>query len=120
MHGATCPKQLSAPAVVDVFCRIISKVAARGRDAGLDDLLEHPAKNISIAETLVAGARECRMIRDSILDTELAEPAIGEVHLYFAADQSLRADRKDIHKWNMAHDATCVSGRRERVGKINR
>src|SRR5580704_11209869 len=36
------------------------------------------------------------MIRHSILDTELAEPAIGEVHLYFTADQSLRADRKDI------------------------
>jgi hypothetical protein len=36
------------------------------------------------------------MIRDSILDTELAEPAIGEVHLHFSTDQSLRADRKDI------------------------
>src|SRR5665811_2094498 len=36
------------------------------------------------------------MIRDSVLDTELAEPAIGEVHLHFTADQSLRADRKDI------------------------
>jgi hypothetical protein len=36
------------------------------------------------------------MIRDSILDTELAEPAIGEVHLYFPTDQSLRADRKDV------------------------
>ena len=36
------------------------------------------------------------MIRDSILDTELAEPAIGEVHLHFTTDQSLRADRKDI------------------------
>ena len=36
------------------------------------------------------------MIRDSVLDTELAEPAIGEVHLHFTADQPLRADRKDI------------------------
>src|ERR1700755_709132 len=36
------------------------------------------------------------MIRHSILDTELAEPAIGEVHLHFTADQPLRADRKDI------------------------
>src|SRR6202022_4613491 len=36
------------------------------------------------------------MIRDSILDAELAEPAIGEVHLHFTVDQSLRADRKDI------------------------
>jgi hypothetical protein len=30
------------------------------------------------------------MIRDGILDTEPAEPAIGEVHLDFAADQALR------------------------------
>src|SRR5206468_7582242 len=37
-----------------------------------------------------------RMIRDSVLDTELAEPAIGEVHLHFTADQPFRADRKVI------------------------
>src|SRR5664279_5903972 len=36
------------------------------------------------------------MIRDSILDAEPAEPAIGKVHLHFTADQPLRADRKDI------------------------
>jgi hypothetical protein len=36
------------------------------------------------------------MIRNSVLDTELAEPTIGEVHLHFTADQSFRADRKDI------------------------
>src|SRR2546421_11573997 len=45
-----------------------------GRNARLDDPFEHPAENISLAETLVAGARERRMIRHSILDTELAEP----------------------------------------------
>ena len=43
-------------------------------------------------KTLVAGTRECRMIRDSILDTELAEPAIGEVYLHFH-DQSNRSER---------------------------
>src|ERR1700676_364547 len=67
-----------------------------GRNARLDDPFKHAAKNISLAEALVAGARERRMIRDSVLDPELAEPTIGEVHLYFTADQSLRADRKDI------------------------
>ena len=36
------------------------------------------------------------MIRNGVLDTELAEPAIGEVHLHFTTDQSFRADRKDI------------------------
>ena len=45
----------------------------------LDDPLEQATKNVSLAETLVPGARECRMIQDSILDTELSEPATGEV-----------------------------------------
>ena len=59
-----------------------------GRNARLDDPLEHTTDNISLAEALVAGARERRMIRDSILDTELAEPAIGEVHLHFTTGMS--------------------------------
>jgi hypothetical protein len=36
----------------------------------------------SIAEAFVAGARKRPMMRYSILDPELAEPAIGEVHLH--------------------------------------
>src|SRR3954451_15563173 len=36
------------------------------------------------------------MIWDRILNAELAEPAIREVHLNFATDQPLRADRKYI------------------------
>jgi hypothetical protein len=67
-----------------------------GCNASLHDTLEYSAKNIPLTETLVAGTRERRMIGDSVLDAELAEPAIGEVHLHFTADQSLRADRKDI------------------------
>src|SRR4029077_5169939 len=67
-----------------------------GRNARLDDTFKHVAKNIPLAKTLVAGTRKCRMIRDSLLDTEPAEPAIGQVHLHFTADQPLRADRKDI------------------------
>lgn len=35
-------------------------------------------------------------IRDSVLDTELAESPKGEVHLYFTSDQPLRTERKDI------------------------
>ncbi|KRR04372.1 hypothetical protein CP49_21555 [Bradyrhizobium valentinum] len=67
-----------------------------GSNTRLDNSLEHATENLSLAEALIAGARERRMIWDSILDTELAEPAIGEVHLHFTTDQSLRADRKDI------------------------
>jgi hypothetical protein len=29
------------------------------------------------------------MVRDGIFDAEFAEPAIGEVHLHFTADQPL-------------------------------
>jgi hypothetical protein len=36
------------------------------------------------------------MIRDGVLDTELAEPAVGKVHLHFTTDQQLRADRNYI------------------------
>jgi hypothetical protein len=44
-------------------------------------LLKHAAKNIPLAEVLVAGTRKRRMIRDGVLEAELAEPAIGEVPL---------------------------------------
>lgn len=39
--------------------------------------------------SLIAGTRERRMIRHGILDTEFAEPAIGEAHLYFTTGQNL-------------------------------
>jgi hypothetical protein len=34
------------------------------------------------------------MIRDSVLDTELAEPVIGEIHPHFTTDQPFRPDCK--------------------------
>jgi hypothetical protein len=37
-----------------------------------------------------------RMIRDLVLDAQAAEPAIGQVHLRFAAQQPLRADGKHV------------------------
>src|ERR1700755_161950 len=59
------------------------------------------------------------MIRHSILDTELAEPAIGEVHLHFTADQPLRADRKDIPH-NQHPDHQFWIDRRATHGRIMR
>jgi hypothetical protein len=53
-----------------------------GRHACLDEPLEHATEYVSPAETLIAGTRKCRMIRGSVLEAELAEPAIGEVHLH--------------------------------------
>src|SRR5437764_9933486 len=47
------------------------------------------------------------MIWDRMLNAELAEPAIREVHLNFATDQPLRADRKDIsHDQHPDHRST--------------
>src|SRR5947208_13951794 len=36
------------------------------------------------------------MIRDGVLNAELAKPTIGEVHLHLATDQPLRTDCEDI------------------------
>src|SRR5262245_18595055 len=66
------------------------------RDASLHHALEHAPKDITLAEPLVARARERGMIGDLVLDAQAAEPAIGQVHLYLTAQQPLRSDRKNI------------------------
>jgi len=45
-----------------------------GHNACLDDTFEQATNGISLAESLIASPREGRMIWDSILDAELAEP----------------------------------------------
>jgi hypothetical protein len=73
----------------------------------IDDPLEYAAKNIAIAETLVAGAGERRMMRHSILDTELEEPAIGED----GPTMSVRGGEKRISRLGSptsAFDPGCV------------
>ena len=66
------------------------------RQARLDDTLEHMAEEIAIAEPLVAGTRERRMVGDLGLDAQTAEPAIGQVHLHLAAQRPFRADREHV------------------------
>jgi hypothetical protein len=92
--GETYPHNWHVDAIAYQLMRVTANQT--GCDAGLDNLFEHAAKNLSLTEAFVAGARKRRMIRDSVLDAKLAEPAIGEVHLNFTADQPFRADRKDI------------------------
>jgi hypothetical protein len=46
------------------------------REASFNDTLGHTAKNISLAETLVADPRERRVVRDGIFDAEPTKPAI--------------------------------------------
>jgi len=67
-----------------------------GCNTSLDDALEDAAKNLSLTEALIAGTRKHRMIGDSVLDAEPAEPAVGKIHLHFATEQPFRTDRKNI------------------------
>src|SRR5262249_48483365 len=111
LHRAARPRRIAIPAPILTrdrallvgICldqaRVDRKAFATdqtGHNARIDDMFEYATNDISFAEALIARPREGRMIRDSILDTELAEPSIGEVHLHFAAKQPLRADREDI------------------------
>ena len=66
------------------------------RDARLDDALEHAPEDIAVAEALVAGARERRVVRDLVLDAQAAKPSVRQVHLHFAAQQPLRADGEHV------------------------
>ena len=67
-----------------------------GHDTGLDNTLEDPAKDATVAEPFVARSRECRMIGDLVFYAELAEPAVGEVHLHLATQQPLGAKAENI------------------------
>src|SRR5207249_2689559 len=62
------------------------------RDAYPDDTLEHTAEYLAVAEALVAGARERRMIGDLVLDAEATEPAIGEIEPDLTAQRAFRAN----------------------------
>jgi hypothetical protein len=48
-------------------------------------MFEDVTKDIMIAKALVAGARECRVIRDPVFYAMAAKPAIGEIALNHAA-----------------------------------
>jgi hypothetical protein len=55
------------------------------RHASLDDTFEHVAKNIVVAEPLVACTREHRVIRQLVLNAKPTEPTIGKIDLNFTA-----------------------------------
>src|SRR5664280_532057 len=67
-----------------------------GCDTSLDHTLEYLTKDAAVAEALIASTRERRMIRDLVLDAELAKPAIGKVHLYLTTQQPLGSQPKNI------------------------
>ena len=67
-----------------------------GRDAPRHHALEHPPQGIAVAKAFVPGAAKHRMIGNLIFDTQLAKPAIGQVHLHLRAEPPLRTDRKHV------------------------
>jgi len=66
------------------------------RDAGGYNPLEHAAEHLALAEALVPGAREDRVVRDRVLDAQTTKPAIRQIDLNLRTDPSLRPDRKDV------------------------
>ncbi len=64
-----------------------------GRHAAADDLFEHAAQDIAVAEPAVAVDRERRVVGNAVLQPQPAEPAIGQVELDLLAQPPFRADR---------------------------
>lgn len=89
-----------------------------GRDAEGNDALERAAKRVAVAEALVAGAREGRMIGDAVFEREAAEPAIGKVHQHFAAMRAFRADREHAAENEHAQDQHRIDRRAAGVGVV--
>src|SRR5215470_7535992 len=55
-------------------------------DARSHDALEDAPEDIALAEALIAGARERRMVRDGVFQAQVTEPPVGEVDSHLAAD----------------------------------
>ena len=55
------------------------------RDARLHHALEHAPEDIAVAEALVPGTRERRVVGDRVFDAQAIEPAVSEVHLHLPA-----------------------------------
>ena len=66
------------------------------RDTHCYHALKYPPQSIALAEAFVPGSAEHRMIGNLIFDTELAEPAIGQINLHLRAQPPLRTQCKHI------------------------
>jgi hypothetical protein len=65
-------------------------------DAALDRRLEQLTQEIAITEAAMAVLRERRVIRDRPLESEPAEPAIGEVQVHLLAEPTLGPDAEAV------------------------
>src|SRR6476660_9428962 len=59
------------------------------RNAGGHHALEHASEYLALAEALVPGAREDRMVRDLVLNAQTTEPAVRQIDLNLGTDLSL-------------------------------
>jgi hypothetical protein len=67
-----------------------------GSDAGLNHALEYLSEDVIVAEPFVARPRECRVIRQSVLDAQTAKPSVGQIDLNLTPQGSFRTDSEDI------------------------
>lgn len=61
-------------------------------DAALQNALKKDAEQIAFAKTTVPIFRECRMVRDRIVQIQPANPPVRQVQMNFLAEPSLRPD----------------------------
>src|SRR5258706_5182018 len=79
--------------------RIDSKLLATDqpdRNTCLNDTLKDPAENVVVTEPLIAGPRERRMVRNLVFDAQAAKPAVRQIDLDLATEQSLRAQAEGV------------------------
>ena len=55
--------------------------------------LEHQAEEIALLEATVPVHGRCRVVGNRVLQSEFAEPSVGQVRLDFLAEPTFRADR---------------------------
>jgi predicted nucleotidyltransferase component of viral defense system len=66
------------------------------RHASADDALEHAPKDVAVTETLIAGTRERRVIRNLVLKAQATEPSVSQVDPNVPTQRPLRSNGKDV------------------------
>jgi hypothetical protein len=61
-------------------------------DAAAQDALEHATKEIALPEATMPVLGECRVIRHRTVQTEPAEPPVGQIEVDLIAQAPLRSD----------------------------
>jgi hypothetical protein len=72
--------------------------------------LEHMPQDIALPEPAMAVLREAGMIRDLAVQTEAAEPAIGEIKMDLLAQSAFRADTHRIADDQHSHHKLGING----------